>query len=144
MSDVRLSSVIFKRRASIQCSLYARLTSASGPPSRRSRLRFLAVSSWKSAASSSVRMSFPESSFGRWRGVLVASFHTPCRSGSPHGVLGGAQPLAAGAGFTAFGAAVAFSPAFAGAVDFGAWPATADNERTAIAAPRIPIEIKKR
>ena len=38
---------------------------------------------------------------GRSKGVLVASFHTPCRSGLPHGVFGAVQFLAAAAGFAA-------------------------------------------
>src|SRR2546427_12705063 len=113
MSEVRRSLVIFNRRASIQCSLYARLTSTSGPPSRRSRLRSYARLSSNWFASPSLTVSpFPA---GRWSGVLVASFQTPCRSGSPHGVFFTAYALvafAAGAAFAAAGAG--FDSAVAG------------------------------
>jgi hypothetical protein len=77
MSDVRLSAVIFRRRASIQCSLYARLTSAALPPSRRSRDSSFASDDWNSSASSSLSTPFSPILAGRCSGVLVASFHTP-------------------------------------------------------------------
>src|SRR5258706_9691418 len=46
------------------------------------------------AASWSVNPSFAASSVGRSNGVSVAKFQTPCRSGSPQGVRGGAHGVA--------------------------------------------------
>src|SRR5206468_7951334 len=82
-----------------------------------------------SAASSSERtsLSLP---FGRCNGVLVASFHTPCKSGSPHGVFGAGQAFAAGAGFGA---------GFVCVAGFDVCPA-AGNEKAAMPAAKTAIE----
>ena len=72
-----------------QKSLYARARSTSVPaPSRRSWLFVVRFVFSSSAASSSVSTCFPASALGRSNGVIVAIDHTPCRSGSPHGVRG--------------------------------------------------------
>src|SRR5438132_319245 len=73
---------------------------------------------------------------GRCSGVLVASFHTPCRSGSPQGVFGTAG-LFAGA-FVAFAATV-----FLAAVA-GVWPAAGDSDAAAVASAANAIEIGNR
>src|SRR6185295_16748264 len=56
---------------------------------------------------------------GRCSGVLVASFQTPCRSGSPHGVFGA----------TYF---------------FGAWPAAGTTKPTASTAASNAIDERTR
>src|SRR5262245_46003967 len=87
-------------------------------------------------------MSLPARLFGRCSGVLVASFQTPCRSGSPHGVF--VARHAFGAGFAgAFDAAL--SSAFGGSAFFAlppAWPAIAGV--VASAKVRIAVDVRIR
>src|SRR5207248_748377 len=77
-------------------------------------------------------MSFVPTPPGRCNGVLVASFQTPCRSGSPHGVFNGGVFF--GATFAA-----TLAPALPGA-PFCAlfWAASGYNDA------RIPTEVRSR
>jgi hypothetical protein len=77
--------------------------------------------------------------------VLVASFQTPCRSGSPHGVRGGvhafwdAGSVAAGFDGTA-GLGGAMEAAFAG----GACPAIARSASSNITIARTTSDVRNR
>src|SRR5882757_2253421 len=84
-------------------------------------------------------MSLVATPVGRWSGVLVASFHTPWRSGSPHGVR---NPLgfAAGVADVAAGGVAAFVCGFAPAlrVVCGVWLMSSDSDPTAITIAGMP------
>src|SRR5467141_538985 len=84
-------------------------------------------------------MSLLATPVGRCRGVLVASFHTPWRSGSPHGVR---KPLgfATGAADVAAGGVAAFfcGSALALLVFCGAWLMSSDKDPKAITIAGMP------
>src|SRR5215510_13708095 len=69
-----------------QKSLYARDTSDSAEPSRRSLLLRSTTSFSYAAASCSVKNSLPARFAGRSIGVTVAKLQVPCKSGFPSGV----------------------------------------------------------
>src|SRR5439155_24633082 len=127
ISDVRPSEC----PRSHQNRLYASSTSLSGVASRRSVPISVCLSC--SALSSGVRNSLPAYLAGRWRGVVLAFVHEPCRSGSPHGV----RHLVPAVVFTA---AVVF------AAGGGVWPATgpATSDTITMTAASTPIEAGNR
>src|SRR5207245_6644386 len=86
-SDVRLVGTTLVPRSN-QNSLYAPPRSAAAFVPRRSRLPSCTTFFSNSAASFSVKYSFPANSRGRSKGVIVAFDHIPWRSGWPYGVLG--------------------------------------------------------
>src|SRR5438093_448401 len=113
-----------------QNRLYASSTSLSGVAPRRSVPISVCLSC--SALSSGVRNSLPAYLAGRWRGVVLAFVHEPCRSGSPHGVRHLVPAV--------FTAAVVF------AAGGGVWPATgpATSDTITMTAASPPIEAGNR